>query len=173
MVSLSSQLSLSELTDASRRKASGGVGTEGNKLRELGSLADRDDLRLLNMRLSLLSHLQRDLEVQVGPGSIEINLTPSSPLSNNDATPSSENADVTLRRPNQEFAVRTSRIDALATLRTRMSLGPERKLSEERHAEMMGRLAGCAADMEALWADAGVRALLGRRGVRIEDEGGL
>ncbi|KAF7981958.1 hypothetical protein HWV62_30757 [Athelia sp. TMB] len=157
-VSSSSRISLSELAEASRRrKASSGSGV----------LAARDDLKLLSMRLSPLVHVQRDLEVQVGAGSTEVVLAPSAPAADADATP------FLRARANPEFAVRTSWIDALARLRTRASLGGERRVSERRLAEAMGILAGCAADMEALWGDAGVRAVLARRGVRMEDEGGF
>ncbi|KAF7973435.1 hypothetical protein HWV62_15124 [Athelia sp. TMB] len=157
-VSSSSRISLSELAEASRRrKASSGSGV----------LAGRDDLKLLSMRLSPLVHVQRDLEVQVGAGSTEVVLAPTAPAADADATP------FLRARANPEFAVRTSWIDALARLRTRASLGGERRVSERRLAEAMGILAGCAADMEALWGDAGVRAVLARRGVRMEDEGGF
>ncbi|KZP05558.1 G-alpha-domain-containing protein [Athelia psychrophila] len=167
----SSSTPSSPLSSAASSSSIGSDGLPPPKKEPLGTRH-----KLLRMRLSPLTHVQRDLEQQIGAGASEV-APPASVLnqidvSEDDAVPFLA-AERQGRRLTTEFAVRATWMDTLTQLRTRDSLGSELKVSERKLKEVMGILAGCCADIKALWTDRTVRAVLVKRGVRLEDSPGF
>ncbi|KAJ7186121.1 guanine nucleotide-binding protein alpha subunit [Mycena filopes] len=130
--------------------------------------------RLLHMRLSPLREVGDDLRRRLGgdnPPEFANSLSTSSPLSSS-ALPSLALDTEEAPRPQQrEFGVRgwIGALGLASPANSKSQLGE----GEEDVDSATQILASLAPDIAALWADDGVRALLGREGVRVEDWAGF
>jgi guanine nucleotide-binding protein subunit alpha len=139
-----------------------------------------EELKALALRLCLLGEIQRELEKQIGAGAIEPHDLSTS-VSITDPAPFVEEERLAMRSPSprrpNEFFVRSHSgwKERLSKFRPRLSLEPDhpKRSNKWKQTSLLGIIAECAKDIEALWADEVVQAVLKRRDMRLEDSSGL
>lgn len=149
--------------------------------------------KMLRMRLAPLRSVQYDLELQIGAGATDFDISPiatySAPPSPHLHAPPFPHSTPQLlppppnpRRPN-EFYIRSSSgwKETLSKLRPRLSINTsldkeKPKLTakgKQKQLEAIEVLAGCGGDIQMLWEDDVVRAVLKKKGVKLDEAPGL
>ena len=145
-----------------------------------------DRHKMLRMRLAPLRSVQHDLEVQIGAGSTDFDV---SPISTYSAPPSphfSSSHPPTLNNPRKinEFYIHSSSgwKETLSKLRPRLSVNTSldvykrksnRTKENQKQMEAVEVIAGCGGDIQMLWEDSVVRAMLNSKGVKLDEAPGL
>lgn len=131
-----------------------------------------DKHQLLKRRLGPLRRVETDLKKRLGAGSVEVEVGEGVSFGEMDSSPLGS-----VRRGKDEFCVRGWK-DALEVPPSppHRSVGPgggDAVSLVDQLDEATEVIASCKEDMEALWTDNAVRAVLKKRKLRMEDSAGL
>ena len=146
-----------------------------------------DRHKMLRMRLAPLRSVQHDLEVQIGAGSTDFDVSPISTTYSAPPSPHpSSSHSPTLNNPRKinEFYIHSSSgwKETLSKLRPRLSVNTSldvykrkstRTKENQKQMEAVEVIAGCGADIQMLWEDSVVRAMLNSKDVKLDEAPGL
>ena len=140
-----------------------------------------DRHRMLRMRLAPLRSVQHDLEVQIGAGATDFDVSPLSTYSAPPSPPQPSSQYLSNPRKINEFYIHSSSgwKETLSKLRPKLtvntSLDSDRpqSIGNQKHMEAAEVIAGCGGDIQMLWEDDVVRAMLRSKEVKLDEAPGL